>query len=73
VLYRPGPEDEKKCFEFGKLFAEKTIEVFNWGRRMQISTRRTWKNNHDQRTSWRCTVCGYVYDMQKKDRFENFR
>jgi anaerobic nitric oxide reductase flavorubredoxin len=26
VLYRPGPEDEKKCFEFGKQFAEKTVE-----------------------------------------------
>lgn len=26
VLYRPGPEDEKKCFEFGKQFAEKVIE-----------------------------------------------
>ncbi len=26
VLYRPGPEDEKKCFEFGKQFAEKTKE-----------------------------------------------
>jgi flavorubredoxin len=26
VLYRPGPEDEKKCFDFGKRFAEKTIE-----------------------------------------------
>jgi len=26
VLYRPGPEDEKKCFDFGKQFAEKTIE-----------------------------------------------
>jgi flavorubredoxin len=26
VLYRPGPEDEKKCFEFGKSFAEKVIE-----------------------------------------------
>jgi flavorubredoxin len=26
VLYRPGPEDEKKCFEFGKQFAGKVIE-----------------------------------------------
>jgi len=26
VLYRPSEEDEKKCFEFGKKFAEKTIE-----------------------------------------------
>jgi flavorubredoxin len=26
VLYRPSGEDEKKCFEFGKMFAEKTIE-----------------------------------------------
>ncbi len=26
VLYRPGPEDEKKCFEFGKLFAEQVKE-----------------------------------------------
>jgi flavorubredoxin len=26
VLYRPSPEDEKKCFEFGKQFAEKVIE-----------------------------------------------
>lgn len=26
VLYRPGPDDDKKCFEFGKQFAEKTIE-----------------------------------------------
>jgi len=26
VLYRPGPEDEKKCFEFGRQFAERTIE-----------------------------------------------
>jgi flavorubredoxin len=26
VLYRPGPEDEKKCFEFGKSFAEKVVE-----------------------------------------------
>lgn len=26
VLYRPGPEDEKKCFEFGKQFAEKVKE-----------------------------------------------
>lgn len=32
VLYRPSVEDEKKCYEFGKLFAEKTIayhEQFN--------------------------------------------
>ncbi len=26
VLYRPGEEDEKKCYEYGRLFAEKTIE-----------------------------------------------
>ena len=26
VLYRPGPEDDKKCFEFGKQFAEKVKE-----------------------------------------------
>jgi len=26
VLYRPSAEDEKACFEFGKQFAEKTIE-----------------------------------------------
>jgi anaerobic nitric oxide reductase flavorubredoxin len=26
VLYRPGPDDEKKCFEFGKQFAEKVVE-----------------------------------------------
>ncbi len=26
VLYRPGPDDEKKCFEFGKQFAEKVKE-----------------------------------------------
>ena len=26
VVYRPGPDDEKKCFEFGKQFAEKVIE-----------------------------------------------
>ncbi len=26
VLYRPGPEDEKQCFEFGKQFAEKVVE-----------------------------------------------
>jgi len=26
VLYRPSQEDEKKCFEFGKQFAEKVIE-----------------------------------------------
>jgi anaerobic nitric oxide reductase flavorubredoxin len=26
VLYRPSAEDEQKCFEFGKQFAEKTIE-----------------------------------------------
>ena len=26
VLYRPGPEDEKKCFEFGRQFAEKGKE-----------------------------------------------
>lgn len=26
VLYRPGSEDEKKCFEFGKQFAEKVKE-----------------------------------------------
>ncbi len=26
VLYRPGPEDEKRCFEFGKQFAEKVKE-----------------------------------------------
>lgn len=26
VLYRPGPEDEKKCFEFGRQFAEKVKE-----------------------------------------------
>ncbi len=26
VLYRPGPEEEKKCFEFGKQFAEKVVE-----------------------------------------------
>lgn len=26
VLYRPGPEDEKKCFEFGKQFAEQVKE-----------------------------------------------
>ncbi len=26
VLYKPGPEDEKKCFEFGKQFAEKVKE-----------------------------------------------
>jgi flavorubredoxin len=35
VLYRPGAEDDKKCFEFGKQFAEKTIEYhkkFNGGR-----------------------------------------
>jgi anaerobic nitric oxide reductase flavorubredoxin len=25
VLYRPSPEDDKNCFEFGKQFAEKTI------------------------------------------------
>lgn len=25
-LYRPGPEDEKKCLEFGRRFAEKVIE-----------------------------------------------
>ena len=27
VLYRPGPEDEKKCFEFGKQFAGKDDRV----------------------------------------------
>ncbi len=26
VLYRPSMEDDKKCFEFGKMFAERTIE-----------------------------------------------
>jgi anaerobic nitric oxide reductase flavorubredoxin len=26
VLYRPSPDDDKKCFDFGKRFAEKTIE-----------------------------------------------
>lgn len=26
VIYRPSPDDDKKCFEFGKQFAEKTIE-----------------------------------------------
>jgi anaerobic nitric oxide reductase flavorubredoxin len=26
VVYRPGADDEKKCYEFGKLFAERTIE-----------------------------------------------
>jgi flavorubredoxin len=26
VLYRPSAEDEQKCFEFGKQFAERTIE-----------------------------------------------
>ena len=26
VVYRPGPDDERKCFEFGKQFAEKVIE-----------------------------------------------
>ncbi|HXY61951.1 MAG TPA: hypothetical protein VEJ22_03350, partial [Nitrospirota bacterium] len=26
VFYRPSVEDEKRCFEFGKHFAEKTIE-----------------------------------------------
>lgn len=26
VLYRPSEEDDRKCFEFGKRFAEKTIE-----------------------------------------------
>jgi flavorubredoxin len=26
VLYRPSAEDEKKCFDFGKQFAEKVIE-----------------------------------------------
>src|SRR5574337_1132658 len=26
AIYRPGEEDEKKCYDFGKLFAEKTIE-----------------------------------------------
>jgi flavorubredoxin len=26
VLYRPAPEDAKRCFEFGKQFAEKVIE-----------------------------------------------
>jgi len=26
VVYRPGAEDEKRCFEFGKQFAEKVIE-----------------------------------------------
>lgn len=26
VLYRPGPDDEKKCFEFGRQFAEKVKE-----------------------------------------------
>ncbi len=26
VLYRPGVEDDKRCFEFGKQFAERTIE-----------------------------------------------
>ncbi len=26
VLYRPSAEDENKCFEFGRQFAEKTIE-----------------------------------------------
>jgi anaerobic nitric oxide reductase flavorubredoxin len=26
VVYRPSTEDEEKCFAFGKLFAEKTIE-----------------------------------------------
>ncbi len=26
VLYRPSREDEQKCYEFGKQFAEKTIE-----------------------------------------------
>jgi flavorubredoxin len=34
VLYRPGPEDEKKCFEFGRQFAERTREFhsrFNGG------------------------------------------
>lgn len=25
-LYKPGPEDEKKCLEFGRRFAEKVIE-----------------------------------------------
>jgi len=34
VLYRPSLDDDKKCFEFGKQFAEKTIEYhkkFNGG------------------------------------------
>ncbi len=26
VLYRPGPDDEKMCFDFGKRFAENVIE-----------------------------------------------
>ncbi len=26
VVYRPSVEDDKKCYEFGRLFAEKTIE-----------------------------------------------
>ena len=26
VLYRPSPEDEKSCFQFGKEFAKKVIE-----------------------------------------------
>lgn len=26
AVYRPGADDEKKCYDFGKLFAEKTIE-----------------------------------------------
>jgi anaerobic nitric oxide reductase flavorubredoxin len=26
VLYRPSADDDRRCFEFGKLFAEKTIE-----------------------------------------------
>jgi len=29
VLYRMGPDDEKKCFEFGKKFGEKTREYQN--------------------------------------------
>ena len=26
MIYRPSLDDDKKCFEFGKQFAEKTIE-----------------------------------------------
>jgi flavorubredoxin len=35
AIYRPSHDDDKKCFDFGKQFAEKTIEYhakFNGGK-----------------------------------------